>query len=868
MASNNANIRSITLGSSTLALSGATGVVNFTNATNLTFNAGTSQINSSSASPGLLGGGQTFYNVSFTSNSAGITTITGANTFNNLTFTSRAADGFRSVIFGANQTVSGTLTFGAANTAVRRYQIQSDVIGTRRTITLNGTLATLADVDFRDIGAAGSVSTPWTGTRLGNGLNNNNITFATPKTVYWNLAGTQNWSATGWATTNNGTPAVNNFPLAQDTAVFTEAGAAGTVTTNVGFWIGNLQMADGVSNRTTAFTLATGAATPVIYGNVTLFSSLTLTGTGIVLFAGQGTTQTITSAGVSLPQPITIDSPFGTVQLLANLISSNTSTGAVNLTAGTIDLNEFNLSVAGRFTSSNTNVRAIDFGSVGKLLLTYAAGGAGITHFLMTDVTNFSYIGTSYIELSGNNTAGTRTFIFGGSASGTEAQAMDFYVSAGTDTVGIGSSTRYKNLNFTGFGGTIEASTNTIYGSVVLSSTMTVGSGGLWSFISNSGTQNITSNGTQLLRALVFGVTGSTNTVRLQDNLTTGTFNSTFTSGTLNLNNCSLTTASFSSANSNTRSIAFGTGNITVTGNSAIVWSTSTATNFSYTGTPTVNSTYAGSTGTRTIVHGATGGATEANSPTINFTAGSDTIATTNGSSYKNLNFTGFTGSLNNGIRTLFGNLTFSSGMTCTAGTNATTFAATSGTQLVTTNGNTTIDFPITQNGVGGTVQLVDSFTIGSTRAYTLTNGTFNANNQNVTVGDFVSSNSNTRTLTMGSGTWTIQDSGTSWNIGTTTGLTLNRGTSTISMTSASDKTFAGGGLTYYKINQGGSGNLTLTGANTFFDMTNTVQPCTITFPASTTTSFSNFSVKGTAGNLVSLRSSTSGTRYTLAKVA
>jgi hypothetical protein len=87
-------------------------------------------------------------------------------------------------------------------------------------------------------------------------------------------------------------------------------------------------------------------------------------------------------------------------------------------------------------------------------------------------------------------------------------------------------------------------------------------------------------------------------------------------------------------------------------------------------------------------------------------------------------------------------------------------------------------------------------------------------------------------------------------------------------MTSTSAKTFAGGGLTYYKLNQGGTGTLTLTGANTFFDMTNTVQPCTITFPASTTTSFSNFNVDGTAGNLVSLRSSTTGTRYTLAKVA
>jgi hypothetical protein len=48
-------------------------------------------------------------------------------------------------VTGAN----GTLTLGAANTSIRRIQIQSNAIGTQRTITLNGTLATLADVDFR-----------------------------------------------------------------------------------------------------------------------------------------------------------------------------------------------------------------------------------------------------------------------------------------------------------------------------------------------------------------------------------------------------------------------------------------------------------------------------------------------------------------------------------------------------------------------------------------------------------------------------------------------------------------------------------------------------------------------------------------------
>ena len=83
----------------------------------------------------------------------------------------------------------------------------------------------------------------------------------------------------------------------------------------------------------------------------------------------------------------------------------------------------------------------------------------------------------------------------------------------------------------------------------------------------------------------------------------------------------------------------------------------------------------------------------------------------------------------------------------------------------------------------------------------------------------------------------------------------------------ASSKPFAGGGFSYPTLNQGGAGALVITGANTFANMTNTVQPATITFPASTITTVSNFNVNGTAGNLVTLNSSTPGTRFTLLKI-
>jgi hypothetical protein len=855
--------KSANFGSSTITLSGSS---TFSySGTNLTLNAGTSTINCTSTSPTFAGGGLTFYNVIFASAGNGATTITGANTFNNLTQTTRSADGIRRIILGANQTISGTLTLGAANTAVRRIRVTSDSIGTQRTITLNGTLATLADVEFRDINAAGTVATPWTGTRLGNCLGNANITFATPKTVYWNLAGTQNWSATGWATTNNGTPAANNFPLAQDTAVFTEAGAAGTVTINADWSIGTLQMADGVSNRTTAFTLATGAANPVFYSNVTLFSSLTLTGTGITTFAGQGTTQTITSAGVSFTQPIVIESPSGTVQLLANTTVSN----SVTLTAGTLDINDFDLT-CNTFSSSNSNTRSIDFGT-GEINLT----GNSATILSMGTVTGFTYSGTPTVNATYSGSTGTRT-INCGVTGVTESNALNINVTAGTDNFAITSNHAVKNLNFTGFTGTFTGASHIIYGSLTLDSGMTVTDNtNVATFAGTSGTYQITTNGVSYNKSITFnGVGGSW---QLQDNLTMGSTRTvTLTNGTLDLNNLTLSCGLFSSSNSNTRAIAFGTGNITLTGNNATIWNTAIATGFSYTGTPTVNATYSGSTGTRNIAGGQLANdGTEANALNFNITAGSDIVLMgTSNRTYKNIDFTGFSGTLSNDTRIVYGNLTISSGMSITAGANATTFAATSGTQELTSAGKT-LDFPITIDSVGGTVELQDALTMGSTRTLTLTNGTFTTSDYNVTTGRMLF-NTGTRVLNMGSSTFTINGySGANifWYVADGANLTINAGTSTINLNKAAVvgefQALYSNGFTYHNLIITNSADAVIYGGdNTFNNISNTYSPVSILFGAGTTQTVNNFTVSGTPGNLVTLESDVPGSVWYLTKTS
>ena len=223
-----------------------------------------------------------------------------------------------------------------------------------------------------------------------------------------------------------------------------------------------------------------------------------------------------------------------------------------------------------------------------------------------------------------------------------------------------------------------------------------------------------------------------------------GTF--TLTSGTLTIGNFILTCDRFSSSNSNTRNISFGSGSIDVTGNSATVWTNSNSTNFTISGTSKVNCVYAGSTGTRTIVSTATSG--EAHAVNFNISAGSDTIAITTNSVLGSVNFTGYTGTsaVNNGTRTFYGDLTLAPNMTFAAGNAVTLFASTAN-QNITLNG-VTLDYRLNFNGIGGTFAFQDALTQGSTRTFTIVNGTVKLKSGvTSTVGSLVTSTTNQKFL-------------------------------------------------------------------------------------------------------------------------
>lgn len=401
-----AHSRTINLSSGTITVA-AGSPINFgtteTNRANLTLTASTSQINIS-ASATFSGNNQTFYNVSFTSTSAGTVTLNGVNSYNNLSFTGITAAGLKNISLTANQTVTGTLTCSAGTDATMRHFIQSNTLGTTRTIT--AAAVSLTNVDFRDITIAGAAA-PAGGTRIGDCKGNSGITFTAAANKYWNLVGGGNWGgAIAWATSSGGSPAINNFPLAQDTAFIENTGlnASATVTINAAYNIGTLNM----SSRTTAMTLTT-SADPVVYGNVVLGTGVTPSGTNTITFAGR-TSQTLTNAGRTFTQGITVNSPSGTVTLQDAFITNRTATGALTVTNGTFDAATYNVTLSGAaatFSSNNSNTRTVAVGSG-----TWTLAGSG-TAWDATTSTGLTVTGTGTITLT---SASAKTFAGGGVA--------------------------------------------------------------------------------------------------------------------------------------------------------------------------------------------------------------------------------------------------------------------------------------------------------------------------------------------------------------------------------------------------------------------------------------------------------------------
>jgi hypothetical protein len=216
----------------------------------------------------------------------------------------------------------------------------------------------------------------------------------------------------------------------------------------------------------------------------------------------------------------------------------------------------------------------------------------------------------------------------------------------------------------------------------------------------------------------------------------------------------------------------------------------------------------------------------------------------------------------------LFGNWINGTGITI-SGT-GTIFVLGRTTQQI-TSVSKTFTQPINIFSPSGTVQLQDALTTGTGVTTTLTSGTLDLNGFTYTVGTAFTTATGTKNLTFNGGTLVCPAATTTaFNNAVPTGFTTTAGTGTgvISMTAATAKTFVGGGSTFNcTLNQGGAGALTITGSNTFSNITNTVQPASVLFTAATTSTFTNFNLSGTSGNLITIGSVTAAS-HTLSKAS
>lgn len=534
------------------------GVWNASAITNLTFDAGTSTINVTNGTNTFNGGGLTYYDVNFVNTQRVV--FNGANTFNAVLFT-MAATKTTTIEISADQiAVDWTVTGAAAN---ERPLVMSTSKGTARTLTVSGTF-TGSNVDFQDITKAGAASGDLSAITGGSGNcgRNTGITFTTAADQYW-FSDTGNWDdASEWFLGSGGTGGAGRVPLPQDLAILD----SNSFTTGTRVVTQNMPRIGGVNwtgaTNTPAWAMTTTCSW---YGSITLISGMTMTGTSTYTYEGD-TSSTFTCAGHTIERSITTN-VSGTLTLQDHFAMGTSRT--------------LTLFGAGTFACGTQT------GSIGRLACNAGATMTGSGAWELTgnasvimDTGSPNFLHTGVFSATYSGSAGTRTL-----NCSTSASVTSISITAGTDTVAVTGTNRFWDFIFTsGFTGTYAGSGGlTVAGDLELSSGLTRTYTGIYTF---TGTvpSTITSNGQT--HASAFTINGIGGTWLFADAFTT-TGAGTLTNGAINAASATITCASLSSTNSNTREIA---GDWVLTG-TGTVWNCATSTNLTVDAATTIKIT-------------------------------------------------------------------------------------------------------------------------------------------------------------------------------------------------------------------------------------------------------------------------------------
>lgn len=623
---------------------------------------------------------------------------------------------------------------------------------------------------------------------------------------YW-VGGTGNWSddTNHWATTSGGLPSAGNLPTSSDDVIFDTLSHTTnyTVTVNSSQVCRDLTMGAPLTNKVTW----AGSSALAIWGSVNLSggtAGITRSYTGTITFSATSS-KTLTFNGITMNSTTVFDGVSGT---WTNQDAWNNSSKRITLTNGTWDMNGKTISF-NDMSSSNSNVRVITMGAA-----TVNLSGAGGKVWNCATSTNLTInAGTSTINMSG--------------------LASQF--SGGAKT--------YYTVNFTGGGYKVITQSNTFTNLNV------TGTAAVQNSLSIPATQTITT---------LLTLAGNSQVYRLFVKSSTFGTSRTFTAASVSLTNVDFQDITAAGAAAPFSGTSLGdcthNSNITFTGAVTRYW-------VGNGGGWTNTARWSTSSG------GASGASMPLAQDTVIFdsnsiTSGSQTVTADPQSLGKSISFSAlganvptFAAAAATTENWIFDSLTLKSGMTM-SGTGNLYFCNRSLSSTLTTAAVTITTF-LNINCVSGTVTLQDNMTL-TTSGMQINFGTFDANNKDVTQPSFNCDNGNTRTLNMGTGTWTINGTGLCFTFANTTGLTLNPSTSTIKFTdaSSSSKTFNTGGATFANLwfTGAGTGAMIFQGSPTFTNFKVDTQPKTVQFTNGITVTIASFTCTGTAGNLITLQ--------------
>ncbi|HJQ07996.1 MAG TPA: hypothetical protein VJ836_00780 [Candidatus Saccharimonadales bacterium] len=644
--------------------------------------------------------------------------------------------------------------------------------------------------------------------------------------LYW-VGGTSTWNSTAgtkWATSSGGAGGAA-IPTSADNVFFDANSGANTITlstssvarsVNCTGFTGTLSHPSSVDLLLGDGTAGSGnVALKFVAGMTYTLSSST---TSTISFASTSATVQTVDFGGKTCGTVTFGTGAsgGSWQLTAAMTSNAGST--IGLSRGTLDTNGQTCSW-GFFSSNNTNTRALTLGASGVTLT-----GTSGTHWNTATTTGLTFTpGTSTITLSY-----TSTCTFAGGGLTYNNLVINYLMGVGLTITG---DNIFANLTITGTSGTTTNQQGpTLSGNITVTTLFTV----------NGLAQNVRVG-------MVSNTPGTTRTI---------------TAASVSLSNVDFMDIAGAGAAAPFTGASLGDAG----GNSGITFTAAVSRYAVATGNWSSTAVWSASSG------GASGATVPLPHDNVFLNAASGAITVTTNMSYlgKDIDCTGFTGTLDGATaRNVFGSLLFSSGMTV-SGTSTINFRG-RGTHTLTSNGKSH-PAAVSVTAPGGTYTLQDNFSIPSTSAFGISNGVFDANNFNVTCGTFNSSNTNTRTISMGTGTWTLSGTGTIWSTATSTNLTLNGSNATISITdnSASAKTFtAGAGKTFGAITiaSGGAGTVDFTNSATYGNFTINA-PKTVRFGVTTQTITGIPMFVGSAGNIITLQSTVGGSQFNLSKVS